>query len=291
MAHTKSGKSCGTDGAPYEFWCAALQSDSAEQHLIEFLNDVLFGNQDFPQAWLLSHVVSPSEGEGTETSQGLSSCCASCHAEQNLYKGVIIALEGVFPCYDYWTMGVFPSCLQVGQLDIQAAFGSLRHDTQDKKTILAYQYGSPAMYMCWEAALLTMLSLQLYWPASWPPCLLRFRQDLLRMRTCRLHQCCNHTPRRPGQAYSGLRSAGQRYRKPLQMALRYCPSPQLPGFGAFSMSGKRWTATTKPHRSLVPQGLLGGVSVPTEPSQDNAEIPSEKLSPAAHRCQHRWFCA
>ena len=47
LAHTKSGKSCGTDGAPYEFWCAALQSDSAEQHLIEFLNDVLFGNQDF----------------------------------------------------------------------------------------------------------------------------------------------------------------------------------------------------------------------------------------------------
>ena len=59
-------------------------------------------------------VVSPSEGEGTETSQGLSSCCASCHAEQNLYKGVIIALEGVFPCYDYWTMGVSLLCLQVG---------------------------------------------------------------------------------------------------------------------------------------------------------------------------------
>ena len=53
---TKSGKSCGRDGAPYEFWAAVLQSEACE-HLLDFLNEILLGNQDFPTNWMLSQIV------------------------------------------------------------------------------------------------------------------------------------------------------------------------------------------------------------------------------------------
>ena len=56
LAQTKSGKSCGQDGAPYEFWAAVLQSEAAD-HMIDFLNEILLGNQDFPPEWLSSQIV------------------------------------------------------------------------------------------------------------------------------------------------------------------------------------------------------------------------------------------
>ncbi|CAE7825391.1 BXL5, partial [Symbiodinium necroappetens] len=56
LLHTKSRKSCGRDGAPYEFWCAVLQSDAAD-HLVEFVNDLLLGNIAFPQEWTTSQIV------------------------------------------------------------------------------------------------------------------------------------------------------------------------------------------------------------------------------------------
>ena len=56
LLQTKSGKSYGCDGAPYEFWCAVLQSEACD-HLLDFLNEVLLENQGFPSNWLLSHIV------------------------------------------------------------------------------------------------------------------------------------------------------------------------------------------------------------------------------------------
>ena len=56
LLQTKSGKSCGCDGAPYEFWCAVLQSEACD-HLLDFLNEVLLENQGFPSNWLLSQIV------------------------------------------------------------------------------------------------------------------------------------------------------------------------------------------------------------------------------------------
>ena len=44
---TKSGKSCRNDGAPYEFWAAVLQSEACD-HMLDFLNEILLGNEDFP---------------------------------------------------------------------------------------------------------------------------------------------------------------------------------------------------------------------------------------------------
>ena len=53
---TKSGKSAGPDGAPYELWAAVLQSEASE-HMIESLKDVLLGDRDIPESWLLSQIV------------------------------------------------------------------------------------------------------------------------------------------------------------------------------------------------------------------------------------------
>ena len=67
---TKSGKSCGRDGAPYEFWAAVLQSEASE-HLLDFLNEVLLGNQDFPLGLATVSDRPASESKRTHTTQGL----------------------------------------------------------------------------------------------------------------------------------------------------------------------------------------------------------------------------
>ena len=80
---TKSGKSCGRDGAPYEFWAAVLQSEASE-HLLDFLNEVLLGNQDFPSAWLLSQIVLLPKTR-THTTQGLQTHRLGSNPQQDLH--------------------------------------------------------------------------------------------------------------------------------------------------------------------------------------------------------------
>ena len=72
LAQTKSGESCGKDGAPYEFWAAVLQSEAAE-HMIDFLNEILLGNQDLPSEWLSSQIESCHKGALNRKSRNYAS--------------------------------------------------------------------------------------------------------------------------------------------------------------------------------------------------------------------------
>ncbi|OLP84094.1 hypothetical protein AK812_SmicGene35070 [Symbiodinium microadriaticum] len=56
LLQTKSRKSCGQDGAPYELWCAVLQSEAAD-HLVDFVNRILLEDVDFPDEWLSPQIV------------------------------------------------------------------------------------------------------------------------------------------------------------------------------------------------------------------------------------------
>ena len=56
LLQTKSRKSCGQDGAPYELWCAVLQSEAAD-HLVDFVNRILLEDVDFPDEWLNPQIV------------------------------------------------------------------------------------------------------------------------------------------------------------------------------------------------------------------------------------------
>ncbi|CAE7252743.1 unnamed protein product [Symbiodinium sp. KB8] len=56
LLQTKSRKSCGQDGAPYELWCAVLQPEAAD-HLVDFVNRILLEDVDFPEEWLNPQIV------------------------------------------------------------------------------------------------------------------------------------------------------------------------------------------------------------------------------------------
>ncbi|CAE6941294.1 BXL5 [Symbiodinium sp. CCMP2592] len=93
---TKSGKSCGNDAAPYEFWSAAIQSEACE-HLLELLNDILLENVEMPTNWMLSQVVLlPKTKEPCEPKQYRPIVLAATLSKL-FTKVLLLRLRSVFP--------------------------------------------------------------------------------------------------------------------------------------------------------------------------------------------------
>ncbi|CAE7653091.1 unnamed protein product [Symbiodinium sp. CCMP2592] len=147
---TKSGKSCGNDAVPYEFWSAVLQSEACE-HLLEFLNDILLGTVELPVNWTLSQIVLlPKTREPREPKEYRPIVLAATLSKL-FTKALLLRLRTVFP-----RMGSGQLSSQVGaqaldgsvalkhvihlsrqwglpllacKLDIQAAFDTLSHES------------------------------------------------------------------------------------------------------------------------------------------------------------------
>ncbi|CAE7547241.1 unnamed protein product, partial [Symbiodinium sp. CCMP2456] len=96
LLHTKSRKSCGRDGAPYELWCAVLQSDAAE-HLVEFVNDLLLGNLVFPQEWTTSQIVLIPKTKEPSLPKDFRPIVLAATLSKLVTKALLVRLRAIFP--------------------------------------------------------------------------------------------------------------------------------------------------------------------------------------------------
>ncbi|CAE7836810.1 nmt [Symbiodinium sp. CCMP2592] len=133
LLQTKSGKSAGEDGAPYEFWCAVLQSEASE-HLLEFLNDVLLCNRGFPAQWLQSQIVLLPKIKEPRAPKDFRPIVLAATLSKLLTKALLLRLREHFPV------------MLTGQLSSQPGAQSLDGSVALKHAIhLSRQWGLPLM--------------------------------------------------------------------------------------------------------------------------------------------------
>ncbi|CAE7493906.1 unnamed protein product [Symbiodinium sp. CCMP2592] len=130
---TKSGKSCGNDAAPYEFWSAALQSEACE-HLLELLNDILLENVEMPANWMSSQVVLLPKTKEPREPKEYRPIVLAATLSKLFTKVLLLRLRSVFP---HMASGQLSSQVGAQALDGSVALKHLIH--------LSRQWGLPLL--------------------------------------------------------------------------------------------------------------------------------------------------